>query len=104
MRATGQIVSEPSERLTWAQICDRYPDSWVSLVEVEPPGSEPLKIRSAHVIGHGGTRAVTVEQTKAWQSTFPTSSHYFTGAAVEIRGFPRIVITDEIRNLIRPRR
>ena len=36
----AQVVAQPSERLTWDEICLRYPNEWVVLAEFDRPGDE----------------------------------------------------------------
>jgi hypothetical protein len=35
MSAAEILVPEISEPLTWTEICERYPDEWVCLVEMD---------------------------------------------------------------------
>ena len=49
-------VAEAGERLTWDEICARYPDQWVVLVEVDYADAELIDVRSAIVAGAGGDR------------------------------------------------
>ena len=41
------------ERVTWIEICQRYPDEWVLLAEIV---EEDRSIRSARVLDHDGLR------------------------------------------------
>ncbi len=69
----------PPERLTWPEICQRYPDEWVMLVDLDEDEDDPA-IRSAVVIGHGPSRkalfAATYESLAARRTT---SACRFTG-------------------------
>jgi hypothetical protein len=67
-----------SEPMTWAQICERYPDEWVALVEIDWVNDRDFDFRSARVIGHG-TRREQYEQARAWASRYASMGHYFTG-------------------------
>lgn len=62
----------PSERLTWPEICRRYPDEWVMLVDLDDDEDDP-EIRSAVVIGHGPARrelfAATRERLASYHTT-----------------------------------
>ncbi len=58
-RATEPVPSPPppGERLTWREICARYPDQWVVLVDLEFTDTMYSEVRSAVVAGHGGDEA-----------------------------------------------
>jgi hypothetical protein len=103
MTSVEKLASEPSDRLAWQEICERYADSWVCIVdrEVSPDGSTVV---SGRVVAHSRVRVELLHQTAGWETRYPGLGHYFTGGVVEIRAFPRIVMTDEIRELVRPRR
>lgn len=45
-----------SELLTWEQICERYPNEWVCLVEIDEINDTDFDFRTARVVGHGRTR------------------------------------------------
>ncbi|HEX7843740.1 MAG TPA: hypothetical protein VF469_39975 [Kofleriaceae bacterium] len=105
MSAAEKIAPTVTEPLTWAEICERYPDEWVCLVEIEhepPPG---IAIRSARIAGHGKTRKQSLERVDVLWETYPVFGHFFTGRIKPpFPCFPRIVMTDEIRELVRIRR
>jgi len=42
-----------SEPMTWTQICKRYPDEWVALVEIDWVNDRDFDFRTARVIGQG---------------------------------------------------
>jgi hypothetical protein len=58
MDAAEQIVPavELSELLPWAEICARYPDQYVCLVDVMKIEPHSPTIATAKVAGHGQTR------------------------------------------------
>ena len=76
-------VANLSEALTWAQICERYPDQWVVLVEVDwvEKDEENLtfEFRSARVATHGPTRRGPLMQARALRVRYPEMAHYLTG-------------------------
>jgi len=102
MSAAEKIAPKVSEFLTRAEICERYPNEWVCLVEVEHETNG--LIRSAQVVGHGATPTKSLEQVNVWE-THPMVASFFTG---EIKPpfprFSRIRMTDEIRELLRNQR
>jgi hypothetical protein len=102
MSAAEKIAPPVSQRLTRAEICERYPDEWVCLVEVEHETTG--MIRSARVVGHGRTPTRSLEQVNIWE-THPMIASFFTGKTQPpFPRFPRIVMNDEIRELLRNRR
>ena len=71
----GPTISEP---LTWAQICERYPDEWVCLVEIERLRPRQFEFRTARVVGHGKTRRAPFEQARPWLEHYKTIGFYST--------------------------
>jgi len=59
--ATEPALSAP---LTWSEICARYPDEWVALVEIDWVNENDLDFRSARVAGHGKTRREPLDQAR----------------------------------------
>lgn len=94
----GPMISQP---LTWAQICERYPDEWVCLVEVEhehPNGGEVVKAR---VVGHGKSRKEPFVQARPWREHYELITHYFTGRLTELPRRPPLVLDDQTRDALR---
>ena len=56
MDAAEQISSLETEPLPWAEICARYPEQFVCLVDVVPVERWSPAISSGRVTGHGPTR------------------------------------------------
>jgi hypothetical protein len=74
--AEAATISEP---LTWKQICERYPDEWVCLVEIDSVNDTDFEFRTARVIGHGKTRREPLEQARPLRAQYEEIGHYFTG-------------------------
>lgn len=53
--ASACSASEPSEPLSWQEICRRYHDEWVALVEIDWVDED--QVHAARVAGHGPRRA-----------------------------------------------
>jgi hypothetical protein len=72
-----------SEALTWTQICERYPDQWVVLVEVDwvekDEDNLTFEFHSARVATHGSTRREPLMQARPLRARYPEMAHYFTG-------------------------
>ena len=77
---TIERVGEPfiSEPLTWEQICDRYPNEWVCLVEVDKISNRDFNFRTARVVGHGKTRWAPIEQARPFRDQYRSMAHHFT--------------------------
>jgi len=68
-----------SEQMTWSEICGRYPEEWVVLVEIDWVNDTDLDFRSARVAGHGKTRRAPLDQARPLQARYPSMGHFFTG-------------------------
>jgi hypothetical protein len=80
------FISEP---LTWEQICARYPDEWVCLVEIDEINDTDFDFRTARVVGHGKTRRAPLEQSREIRKNYQDWGHFFTGKIVA--PFPRFL-------------
>jgi hypothetical protein len=70
------VVSEP---LTWLEICVRYPEEWVALVEIDWVNENDLDFRSARVAGHGKTRREPLQHAEPLWARYEEIGHFFTG-------------------------
>jgi hypothetical protein len=68
-----------SEPLTWEQICKRYPDEWVCLVELYRIDPGRFVFRTARVVGHDPHRRTAVEQSRPWWRAYEEVGQHFTG-------------------------
>lgn len=68
-----------SEPLTWEQICKRYPDQWVCLVEFDRIDPCRFAFRTARVVGHDPHRRAAVEQSRPWWRAYEEVGQHFTG-------------------------
>ena len=71
--------SAVSDPLTWSEICARYPDEWVALVEIDWVTENDLDFRSARVAGHGKTRREPLDQARPLRTRYDEIGHFFTG-------------------------
>ena len=67
-----------SEPLTWEEICQRYPDQWVALVEIAWI-DDTDEFACARVAGHGPTRADPLQQARLLNPRYAEIGHFFTG-------------------------
>ncbi len=77
----ARLVDTPfiSEPLTWEQICERYPDEWVCLVEIDRPIDHNFAFRTARVVGHGRHPRDPIMQARPFCDQYEGMGHYFTG-------------------------
>ena len=73
------VVPELTEPLSWPQICARYPDEWVCLVEIEWVNETDFEFQSARVVGHGTTRKEPLDQARPVRAIYEEIGHFFTG-------------------------
>jgi hypothetical protein len=92
-----------SEPMTWEEICARYPDQYVFGVDAVYAHEDAACFQTCRVVGYGSKLHEAWRVASAWEDRYEVFPYYFTGT-VEPRGLPRIVMTDEIRELIRVRR
>jgi hypothetical protein len=87
MSVNVAVASTPpvTEPLTWQQICERYPDQWVCLVDFDDIKDTDLEFRTARVIGAGSTRRAPYDQARPWLAGYEEVGHFFTGP---IRALP----------------
>lgn len=70
-----ELMTEP---LSWAQICKRYPEQWVALVEMAWD-DETDEFTTARVAGHGATRGEPFAQMRRAGLRYDDVGHFFTG-------------------------
>jgi hypothetical protein len=73
------MISEP---LTWEQICERYKEEWVCLVEMDQIHPNSFDFRTARVVGHGKTRRDPFVQARPWREHYTEIGHFFAGPPV----------------------
>lgn len=74
------------ERLSWKEICARYPNEWVTMIELEwADGDEDSgELASAVVLGHGTKRGESLHDTRAIRERENVMkwAHWFTGEPI----------------------
>jgi hypothetical protein len=88
---------EAEQMLSWTKICELYPNEWVCLLDVEK-GADG-SIRCGSVISH----YASMKQMLAQLSPSQSNAVLVHTSGRPLR-FPRIEMTDEIRDIVRPRR
>lgn len=89
MTATEHLPPTISEPLTWQEICQRYPDEWVCLVEIDRPDPKDVEFRVARVVGRGKTRSHATEQARRWGRHYDHIEQYFT-ARITLDNGPQV--------------
>jgi hypothetical protein len=82
MNAAAQLGPQISQPLTWDEICNRYPDQWVCLVEIDRPRRNDFEFRTARVVGHGPEPRDPWVHARMWWAHYGEIAHYFTGPIV----------------------
>jgi len=104
MSAAEKIAPTITDPLTWVEICERYPDQQVCLVEIDRIHPRGFDFRTARVVGHGKTHREAFEQSRAWRDRYWALGCRFTGQAKTPLVRPSWILDDETRNAIRYRR
>jgi hypothetical protein len=106
----------PTTRMTWPEICERFPNQELCLVDVDYADRARRVVLTARVVGHGNTNQEAVDQALLVTShddmiTFrstrprmiiqpPRPQLIVDGETLEIfYGGPRIVLDDETREI-----
>jgi hypothetical protein len=76
---TSAVATEP---LTWSEICARYPDQWVCLVDIGWRNDTDFDFATARVAGNGKTRNEPLVQARSVQAHYGEVGHFYTGRIV----------------------
>jgi hypothetical protein len=74
---------DTSERLTWQQIRERYPDQWVILIDHDWQEHDLTRYSTARVLAYGSTRADAVARGRPALDAYRSYGCRYTGT---IRG------------------
>lgn len=94
MEAAKELAPN-TEPLSWADICARYPDQYVCLVDIVHPPLRSPEILSARVVGHGATDDEAFEPICDLAAQFPRFAVRFTGVCTEPLIRPPVVVIDD---------
>lgn len=95
MNAAAQVTPDETEPLPWVEICARYPDQFVALVDVVHAELRSPEIVTARVVGHGSTHDSAFEPIRDLPEQFPRCTIRFTGISTEPLIRPCLVVDDE---------
>lgn len=101
MDAAARLSTEESELLPWTEICKRYPDQYVCLVDVERPEVRTPEINAARVVGNGLTHDAAFAPVRNSAVRYPRCSIRYTGVYAEPLIRPTLVLDDETLELLR---
>jgi hypothetical protein len=92
MNATeATAITHDAERLTWAEICKRFPDEWVVLVDADRTNDRDFEFGTALVVGPRRDRKEASIDVKAAFLNYRSVGCFWTG---KIRGpLPRIFLS-----------
>ncbi len=83
------VLPASAERLTWDEICRRYPDRWVVLAKIDRVNDTDFDVRDAYMIAAFENRRDASPTVKALLARDHVAACYWTG---EIRGpIPRFI-------------
>src|SRR4051812_12750399 len=77
-RNSPAMMNAP-ERLTWDEICRRYPDEWVVMAEMDWRKGRSFEVRTAFVLAHHKTRKEASPSVKEADKHYKEVSAFFTG-------------------------
>ena len=100
MNAAEQIAVLETEPLPWGEICARYPDQYVCLVDIVHPPLRSPEIISARVVGHGAAQDAAFEPIRDLGGQYPRFAVRYTGVCTEPLSRPSLVIDDETLKLL----
>lgn len=67
------------EQLSWEQICERYPEQWVLLVDHERLPPDAAGFKTARVLAVGSSRAEAKERGRPQLESYDRWGCHFTG-------------------------
>jgi hypothetical protein len=73
------MATATDERLTWEQICERYPEQWVVLIDHERLAHGGAGFKTARVLAVGSSRAEAKERARPQLDSIYSWGCNFTG-------------------------
>ncbi|MEO8840201.1 MAG: hypothetical protein ABI704_01435 [Kofleriaceae bacterium] len=105
--AVGLVLSiayksprKPRRRFKGAEICMRYPDQYVCLVDIVRPPLRNPEIITARVVGHGTTHDAAFDPIRDLGERYPRFAIRYTGVPTEPLIRPSLVFDDETLALL----
>jgi hypothetical protein len=83
-------------------MCERYPDEWVCIVDIDYEHPDVFDFRTARVVSHSKTKREALDQAQPWYKQYKLIGSYFTGTLTTRPSFfPRIILDEETRDAVR---
>ena len=101
MNAAEQLVPREPEPLPWAEICARYPDQFVCLIDVVAVEPRSPEIHTARIVGRGPTRRATFDPIRNTRM-YSRWSVVFTGECTRPLRRPTLILDDEALKSLSP--
>ena len=95
MDAALQPAHEETERMPWAEICARYPDQYVCVVDCEMVERGIPEIKTARVVGHGPTHDAAFEPMRNLGALYRGCAVRYIGSCTEQLTRPYLVLDDD---------
>ena len=90
-----RVNEQVSERLSWKQICERYPDAWVVLVDTQWVNDTDFEFGTVIVLGHFKSRKEDSPHIKAVFQHYHEVGSFWTGG--NRSQIPRFVFNEVTR-------
>lgn len=100
MDAAERLAPDETGPLPWAEICARYPDQFVCLVEIVHPPLRSPEIVTARVVGHGATHDAAFVPIRDLGERYPRFAVRYTGVCTEPLIRPSLVIDNETLEIL----
>ncbi len=101
MDAAERLAADENVPLRWAEICRRYPDQYVCLIDIVRAEVRSPEIISARVVGHGATDDDAFEPIRNLAAQYPRFAIRFTGESAIPLSRPSFVFDEEDLELLR---
>lgn len=90
MSANEARLEAPAKRLTWKEMCERFPDEWVVIADADRVNDTDFEFGTALVLGHFKRRKEASPHIKLAFADYNEIGCYWTG---KIRGpIPRFIL------------
>ncbi len=100
MSTAAQLAPVETEPLAWDEICRRYPDQYVCLIDIVSPPLRSPDIISARVAGHGATHGEAFAPIRDLATQYPLFAVRFTGESTIPYIRPVFIFDDEDLELL----
>lgn len=64
------MTNESEPMVSWRELCDRHPNEWVCLVDVEHEPDADGSVRCGRLVGHFASAAEALRQVDSWDAGY----------------------------------